>query len=355
MKSIFIKTFATIALAGGLFVLVESCTESQGKGSPIPKTADPIPVKVTNIRKSNASLSIVSSGRLTTDDETLLSFKTGGVISAVFVKEGDRVTKGQILATLDPTEINALVAQAKSGLEKAERDLFRARNLYQDSVATLEQLQNAETAFDVATQQYSAASFNKSYSLIKAPGSGYVLKKFVNAGQVVGIGDPILRTNGAGTSHWILRTGVSDKQWSLINIGDGAEVVIDAFPGKKFTGKVIRKSETADPSNGAFTVEVEVANQGLKLAAGMFASATITGSDKTSSWNVPYEAVLDANGNEGFVFVTADNKIALKKAVTIESFDGTSIRINSGLNGTESLIISGSAYLTDQSPIRIIK
>jgi RND family efflux transporter MFP subunit len=355
MKTILIKSISAIVLGGGLFVLVQSCTESQGKGSPIPRTADPIPVQVLELHQSEALQSVVTSGRLTTDDETLLAFKTGGVVNAVFVDEGDRVAKGQTLATLDLTEINSSVAQAKTGMEKAERDLQRAKNLYRDSVATLEQLQNAETAFELARQQYKSASFNQSYSQIKAPASGYVLKKFVNAGQVVGVGDPILRTNGAGDGKWILKTGVSDKQWSAISINDRAEVRIDAFPEHKFEGSVIRKSETADPVTGAFTVEVTVKNKNLRLAAGMFASAIITGSDSSSAWNIPYEAVLDANGSEGFVFVTTDNKTALKKAVVIESFNGATIRVNSGLEGARTLIVSGSAYLTDNSPIRIVK
>jgi RND family efflux transporter MFP subunit len=355
MKSLLIKSIAAISLGGSLFVLAQSCTESEGRSVPIPRTAEPIPVRITSLQKSEAATSIVTSGRITTNDETILAFKTGGVVNAVYVDEGDRVTKGQVLATLDLTEINSLVSQARSGLEKAERDLQRARNLYEDSVATLEQLQNAETAFEVAKQQHQAATFNRSYSQIKAPESGFVLRKFVNAGQVVGIGDPVLRTNGASDGKWILRTGVSDRQWSTIKLGDMAEVFVDAFPGQKFSGEVIRKSETADPASGAFTIEVAIQGNGFRFASGMFASANINIPQTISSWSIPYEAVLDANGNEGFVFVTVDNKVAQKRPVIIESFDGNSIRVNSGLENASALIISGSAYLTDNSPIQIIK
>lgn len=355
MKNILIKSISALALGGGLFMLVQACTESQGKENAIPKTSDPIPVKVMELRKSGSVQSIIASGRITTDDETLLSFKTGGVVRAVLVDEGQKVVKGQVLATLDMTEINALTAQARTGMEKAERDLARAKNLYRDSVATLEQLQNAETAFELAKQQYSAVSFNQNYSTIKAPASGFVLKKFVNAGQVIGVGDPVLKTNGAGDGKWILKTGVSDKQWSVINVNDEAEVSIDAFPGEKFSGVVIRKSETADAATGAFTVEIAVSQKAHRFAAGMFASAKITGSHQTTAWSIPYEAVLDADGNEGFVFVTEDNKTALRKPVQIGSFNGTSIQVSEGLEGARALIVSGSAYLTDQSPISIIK
>lgn len=355
MKNIFIKSISAIAIGGGLFILAQSCTESAGKGNSIPKTAEPIPVKVVQLNKTTTTRSVVASGRLTTDNETLLSFKTAGLVNAVLVDEGERVTKGQVLAKLDMTEINSLVAQARSAMEKAERDLARTKNLYRDSVATLEQFENAGTAYELAKQQLSAASFNQNFSTIKAPASGYVLKKFVNAGQVVGVGDPVLQTNGAGDGKWILKTGVSDKQWSSINAGEKAEVIIDAFPGEKFIGRVIRKSEAADAATGAFTIEIAVSSKNHSFATGMFASATISGSHQDNVWKIPFDAVLDANGSEGFVFITRDNKTAVKKFVHIESFDGNSIQVKEGLEEATALIVSGSAYLTDQSPIKIVK
>jgi RND family efflux transporter MFP subunit len=353
MKILTTKLVAGVILAAATAVIVQSCVDSSGQGKAIPKTSDPIPVKVIALAKSSSDAHIITSGRITTDDEATLGFKTGGVVKAVYVREGDKVSKGQVLATLDLTEIDAVAVQAKLGLEKAERDLARIRNLYKDSVATLEQLQNTETAYELAKAQLNSVNFNRSFSQIKAPTAGYILKKFVNPGQVVGIGDPVLRTNGAGSSQWILRSGVSDKQWSNIRVGDEATIVVDAFPDKTFKGKVIRKSETADAATGAFTVEIGLAKSAVNFATGMFASANVQTSLKSSSWTIPYDAVLDANGKEGFVFTTNDSKTAVKTPVVIESFNNESILISSGLENADALIVAGSAYLTDQSPITI--
>jgi RND family efflux transporter MFP subunit len=336
------------------FVL-QSCIDGKSATSVIPKASEPVPVRIAALEKTVSNSVVTSSGQLTTEDETLLAFKTGGVVDKVFVKEGDPVRKGQLLASLDLTEVNALVAQARHNVEKVQRDFQRVTNLYRDSVATLEQLQNVETALSVAKEQLQAATFNKSFSAIHATTNGYVLRKFVNGGQVVGIGDPILLTNSATQGGWILKVGASDKEWSSIQIRNKASVVLDAFPGKTFDATVTRKSETADPQTGAFTIEIKIINDGVKLATGMFGAATIHSAEKQSSWNVPYEAVLDANGNEGFVFVTSDNKTAKKQPVIIESFHGKSMRISSGLENAGALIISGSAYLSDNSPIIIQK
>jgi hypothetical protein len=87
----------------------------------------------------------------------------------------------------------------------------------------------------------------------------------------------------------------------------------------------------------------------------MFGTAEIASEKTQNSWQIPYEAVLDADDDEGFVFVTNDNKVAVKQPVTIASFDGNTIHVSKGLENSTALIISGSAYLSDQSPIIIIK
>lgn len=350
--SITLKGIMALALVA---IAAQSCSDSVGKGSVIPKASEPVPVKIVSLEQSTSNNVIFVSGQLTTDDETTLGFKTGGVIKEIFVKEGDAVKKGQLLARLDLTEINAQVALARHGYEKAQRDFQRVSNLHKDSVATLEQLQNAQTGMSVAKEQLDAAAFNQSFSEIHAPANGYVLKKFVNAGQVVGTGDPIVMTNGAARGEWIIKAGVSDKQWAQVKTNDVATVQIDAFPGKSFKAVVVRKSEKADAQTGAFNIELKLADDHNTFASGMFASAALTAGQNTTSWSVPYEAVLDANDDQGFVFITNDQKTAVRQPVTIESFNGETIRISKGLENAQSLIVSGSPYLSDRSPIQIIK
>jgi RND family efflux transporter MFP subunit len=354
MKKNIIHTVIAATTTIASLITLESCTDSKGNDK-IPRNSEPIPVKVMSLEKSVGTSSVKASGRLTTDDETILGFKTAGIVNEVLVKEGDLVKKGQLLATLDLREIDAHVSQARFVYEKAQRDFERTQHLYKDSVATLEQLQNAETGLSVARQQFEAVQFNRSFSAIHAPSTGYVLRKFVNPGQVVDVGDPILMTNGAARGKWILRIGVSDKQWASINTGDKAKVIIDAFPSKKFEAQVTRKWESTDPQTGALTIELEIKHEDFRFASGMFGTAVLSSDASLLSWSVPYEAVLDANDNEGFVFVTNDNKKALKQPVTIESFNGKTIRISKGLENSSALIVSGSAYLTDNSPITVLK
>ena len=103
--------------------------------------ADVIPVKISSVAALGLPKIINATGLVSTENEAKYSFKTGGVINRIFVDEGQFFRKGQLLATLNSTEISAGLMQSNLSVEKAQRDYHRAVNLYKDSVYTLEQLQ----------------------------------------------------------------------------------------------------------------------------------------------------------------------------------------------------------------------
>jgi RND family efflux transporter MFP subunit len=348
------------------FLLVISITMSlascTARTEPVRKIeSDIIPVKTIPLEQTNAIPAINVSGQFTTDDEVMLSFKTTGIIEKIYVKVGDAIQKGQLLATLNLTEINASLQQAKLASEKATRDHQRLINLFNDSVATLEQVQNAKTTMDLAAQQLNSVQFNRRYSEIRAEVNGYVLRKLVNEGQQVSSGNAVLETNGAGSAKWILRTGVTDRQWAAIKIGDPAEIEIASARGKPVAGKVTRKSELADPTNGLFGIDITISGKPSGgIATGMFGNGVITTGagnysrkQEPESWSVPYEALMDGDGGTGYVFVTNDNKTATRVKVVIVGMEKDHVIVSQGLENANALIISGSAYLTDKSPIII--
>lgn len=344
-----IHLYSILLLAG----LAYSCGTAETK-SLVPSKGEVIPVKVQPLEKGSFSTPISTSGNFTTKNETNLSFKVGGIISRIYVEEGEKVVKGQLLATLNLTEIQSGLNQSKIGLEKAKRDFERASRLYADSVATLEQKQNAETALEIAEQQFKAAEFNLEYSQIRANQSGFVLAKFVNEGQQVTSGAPVLRINGNNKSAWVFRTSVNDQNWSAISLGDSASLTTDTEQNRSFVGEIVRKSQAADPVTGAFWIEIAPNNPAeITLASGMFGRATIFPSNQIEAWKIPYESLLDAQGDQGYVFASKDKKTAEKVLVKLGKISPQSVQVIEGLADYPFLIISGSAYLTDQSQIKI--
>jgi RND family efflux transporter MFP subunit len=341
----------TIILLISISLFAQACSTSEGKNESLLKITDAIPVQLMELNLTPVATTIETSGFFSTDDETNLAFKTGGVIEKIYVKEGDPIQKGQLLATLNLTEIEAQVAQARLSFEKSKRDFERVENLYRDSVATLEQYQNTRTGMEVAKRQLEAANFNKSYSQIHSVSNGFVLRKMASEGQVISSGTTVFQTNGAGKGKWILKTSVSDREWVMINIGDHAVVTSDAVTSKALDATVTKKSESTDAMNGSFAIDLALKTSSTELASGLFGNATIQVSTKQRVWQIPYQALLDGDGQSGYVFVTQDDKTAHKISVTIGDMEKDYVTVTAGLEQAKRLIISGSAYLKEGSTI----
>ena len=320
-------------------------------------SSDIVPVRVAALETATLSGDIVATGLLTTENDARLAFKIGGVIDRIYVAEGQTVKKGQLLATLKTGEIDAQIAQTKLGYEKAKRDLDRAQNLYKDSVATLEQVQNARTGVDLAKQQVDFVTFNEKYTSIYATVGGFVTRKLANEGEIIGPGMPLFVLNEANSKgDWLLKIGVTDAEWASIQANERVEITFDAYPNKIFTGSVYRKAPTADPTSGTFTVDVKVNFTNERPAMGMFGKAKIASNAKRQMTIIPYAALLEANGGQGFVFVpTADGGVR-KAVVQIQSFDKDKVYVSAAsLAGIKEIIVTGSAFLNEKSKISIQK
>ena len=340
-----------LLLISSAAVLLQACGAHSADNKSL-VAEESIPVKLLPIAGDTSLHVINASGLISTEDEARLSFKIAGVIESIPIKEGDKVKKGQLLATLKSAEIAAQVQQVNLSLEKAQRDYQRAQNLYKDSVATLEQLQNAKTGVDVARQNLQQVSFNQQYSRIYAPADGFIVKKTGNAGEYTPSGTAVLLMNAAGrSSKWILKAGLSDQEWASVQTGNKAIITTDAFPGQKFNAVVSKKALASDAASGSFTVELQVDFGQVQPAIGLFGAAAITAAGSSIGYSIPYEALLEANGNKGFVFVSDDRKRVHKVAVTIASFNNNVVYIASGLQGHAFVVSAGSPYLADNSSI----
>ncbi|MCD9856772.1 efflux RND transporter periplasmic adaptor subunit [Epilithonimonas sp. JDS] len=336
-----------------LFLII-SCKDEKKEVKPF-ETADVIAVKTAAVNSLALGSDINASGLVTTENETTYSFKIGGVVSGVYVEEGQFFRKGQLLATLDETEIRAGLNQSDLNVQKNERDYKRATNLYKDSVYTLEQVQNTRTGLDIARRQKDAVAFNARYAKIYATADGFVSQKVVNKGEIVGPGSPVLMINE--TSHnnnYLLKVGLTDTEWASTKIGQKAVVTLDGYPGKKFDAFVFRKSQAADMALGSFQVELKLMMNESKPAVGMFGKAEIKTGQSEDFNVIPYNSLLEADGNKAFVYVI-ENKKVKKRPITIARFENDKVFVKDGLQKDDQIVISNSAYLNEQSAIKIIK
>ena len=330
--------------------LISSC----GAKKPPEKTEEEvIIVRTQPVSSENYAATLDYSGLMASTSEAKLSFKIAGIISKIYVKEGDHVSKGQLLATLNKTEINAQVQQASAGLEKAKRDVGRIKNLYEDTVATLEQYQNVQTQLSVANEAMHIAQFNRQYAEIHASDNGTVVKKLMNEGELASVGSPVLLLNGTAGSDWVIRFGVPDKEWATLKKGDVATVDVDAYPATEFKGVITKIAQAADPISGTYEVEVKVLPEGKKFAPGLFANIHIKTNAPQNVTMIPVEALAEGDGKKGYVYtLNTDKKTVARHEVKIAFIDADKVAISSGLEGISEVITDGVSYLTENAKVK---
>ncbi len=312
-----------------------------------------IPIRTALVETRSSAMPISASGILTSSGEQRLSFKIGGIVSKIYVDEGDAVRPGQLLAMMDKTEIDAQVNQAKEAFAKAERDLARVEGLYRDSSATLELLQNATTARDVARETLRIAGFNQRFAEIRATRSGKVIKKLVNEGEITGPGMPAFVIFETGPDDWVLRVNLSDRDWARLSLGMRAQVRMDAYEGTVFNGRVSDLAASADPASGLYPVEVQVPPQGKRFAPGLFANVAITPSKSRAYAVVPIEAIVEGNGKSAFVFALQPDGASVKKVpVQVAFMEGDKVLVASGLEGIQEVVTAGAPYLSEKKRVR---
>jgi len=346
----------TISLtAFGLILLLTACAHEPKNNSKALNT-DLIPVRTLTIGSAQNTADISATGLVTTEDEASYAFKIGGVIDNIYVEEGQFFKKGKLLATLNNTEISASLDQANLNVEKAKRDYTRTVNLYKDSVYSLEQMQDAKTKLDLSLKARQGVAFNARYSSIYASSDGVVNKKIANTGEVIAAGAPVLAINATnGSGNYILKVGVTDKEWVYIQTGQHAKVILDGFPGDTITAAVSKKSQVAQNGDGSFQIELLLNLKKAKPAIGMFGKAYIKALNSTTDTVIPYDALVEADGDKAFVFTLTSQGKVKRVPITISGFNNNQVYVKSGLEGIQQIIVSNSAFLNEQSQVKVIK
>lgn len=338
-------------------ILLSGC-DSPAEEAP----ALPTPVRTAVAFDGPAAPTIRTNGMLVNKDEIRLSFKVGGVVRRISVMEGERVRKGQKLAEIEQTEVNAQVEQARQAHQKAARDVQRGERLYNDQVISLEQLQDLRTQSAMSDAALKSTEFNSSYAAIVAPDDGTILRRLAEERELVSAGAPVL-VLGAHDRGFVVRVGMADREIVQVRLGDIAQVQLDALPGVVLPGKITEVASGADSASGMFMVEValdRVSAEGepLKpdqpLKSGLVAKLQIipTSARAGERVYVPISAIVEGNGRDASVFILAD-KQAQRRAVEVAFIDNESVALTKGVKAGEQVITDGALYLEDGEQVSV--
>ena len=314
-----------------------------------------VAVTVSQVKHEQRSQPIRNSGRISHKNEMRLAFKTSGLVEKIDVEEGDEVTVGQILATLDLEEINAQQKRAQSNYEKASADLERFNTLYDDALVSLQIKQNAQSVADSASAELQIANFNKKLSVIRAPVGGRILKRYAESNELITAGQPVILL-GSDKQGSVVRVGLIDQDIVKVGVGDPARISLDAYPGRLFTGMVSEVALSTSTGVGTFEVEILIDDQGFVLRSGLIARVEITPVSGNLQYYIPVESVFRANAGLATVFVFDEPAGRVHEVeVEIVEFLQDEVIVRGSLKSSDRVIKLGAPYLSDGSAVSVVE
>jgi len=346
-------------LVASVFIIEASlsgCTSEQHKKE---SNSEAVPVTVGRVQHVQERETVSVSGSVSTPNSSAnVCFLVSGKVLSVGPREGEFVKKGQILATIDPTDYRlsldaakAQTYQARVGLERAEDEYRRMKMLYDSKSLAPNDFEKYKAAYNSAVQQHEQAIASEKLTrkrltdgTLCAPTSGFIAKRLIEPGDTAAQGHPVFEIVQMDPVE--INVGVPETDVHLVKVGQKADVTVPALPGKKFEGTVRVINVSADPNTRTYMARISVANPEHQLRVGMVAETTIRGDRTVAMVTLPGNAVMrDPQGATQVYVYYPDQKRVYAKRVEIGAAVNKDVEIKSGLSGSEQIVLAGQTKL----------
>jgi RND family efflux transporter MFP subunit len=379
------KKKQVLIIVGAIFLIVmiwriimlvtKDSGSNAGRGS-----RPPVAVEVDSVRYASIQQAESFTGTVSPLYQYIIAPKVSGRVIQIKKRIGDWLKKGEVVARIDDSEYQQAVREAEANLKIAQaslkevssqfalsrQELERVQSLQEKGIASPAELDAAQSNFtaqksrlELANAQVEqreaalkSASIRLSYTVLVTTEPGFIGERYVDEGSLLAPNAPVVSVIGIDTV--IVQTTVIERIYGRIQIGQSAEVEVDAFPTKRFNGIVSRIAPMLQEASRVAKMEIEVANDSLFLKPGMFTKLSVVLAQKDSAQVVPTQAVVSRAGENG-VFVIPDSAAVasyIPVKVGITSPEKTEI-LSPRLQGL--VVTLGQHLLEDGSPVILPK
>jgi RND family efflux transporter MFP subunit len=336
---------------------------SQAK--PEPKKADEkvvlefTPADVAVVELKSLVNTIQFSGSLAPVTQTTIKSKVPGEVTKVLVREGQAVTQGQVIATIETIDLQSKLDAQAASLAESRAKMDIALKNRENGQQLLRQKFISQNAFDTTQSVYDAADANARSAeaqlklaqkaiedaTVRAPFAGIVAKKIVNPGEKVAMDSPLFAL--VDLSNMEIEAPAPASDVPSVRIGHAATFRVDGFGDRQFEGRVERINPMTEAGSRAITLYISVSNRDGALRGGMFAKGQIALDKTAPATVVPATAIRDEAG-QSYVFTIEDGKIG-KRAVKVGATEAQAglVEVKSGLESGLQVV---SARLTGLKP-----
>lgn len=376
------------ALLAASMALCAGCGSQSDDTAEDDQTPSGTAVEVTEVTQGAMSTEYSVNGKVDADNEVQVFPMLAGQVLTLSVSEGDKVSKGQTLLSVDTSTVTSTmsslresynatktatdkaienaqisVQQAQLAVENtealleagaaAEQDLTKAKQGLEQAQAGVAQAR-AQQAASLAQIQASMDQINKQASLgtVTAPCAGTVTTVNVVQGGMASSAQPAVVI--AEDSRVKIKASVSEDVFAGLHVGDSAGVQISVLSDEVKSAKILSLPAAANQQTNLYDVSVSVPD-GSDPAIGSFATVIFYTDRRENTLSVPTECVLTGNDNERYLF-TVDEGGTTAKRVTVETglVGKTRTEITSGLTAGDRVVTKGQSYLSDGSAVRVV-
>jgi multidrug efflux system membrane fusion protein len=310
------------------------------------------------------------SGVVAAVDSSGLSFQVAGQVETVEVDIGDHVTKGQVLAALDPEPYQLEVDAAQAELVKAKANVTNTKAEYDRQKRVFEQGAGAKSDLDAAEYNYKAAQSavnvqisrldlanrNLRKTKLLSPYDGAIAWRAVQPNEEVKVGQKVFEINAKGTME--VQLAVPESTIDQIHIDNPATITFPTLPGESAKGRISYIGSAAVKA-GAFPVKVELIDPNKNVKPGMTAEANLSIKDENQEvgYLVPFQALLPApEANRGYAFVYDPQTSTVKKtAVRARGTENKKAIVSEGLAAGDIIAVAGVSFLADGLQVKLLK
>lgn len=313
-----------------------------------------VPVSVLKVAPENFNGYLEVQGRVDFDQNATVGARAAGTLTSVRVQRGDRVRKGQVLATVDASVLDANIAELRTRMELAKTVYEKQAGLWKQQIGTEVQYLQAKNNYEALQRNLGSLNQQKALYNVVAPYAGVVDNVLPKLGETVAPGAPVVQLN-SGQGGKVL-ADISEAYAGSIKAGDKALVSLPDLGGEEIPSTVRTVSRTISPTSRTFTTELRLpADAAARLRPNMVATVRIRNYGKQNATVLPVDLIQHDEENAYVLVVGREGgkAIAQKRVIkTGQTYNGKQ-EITSGLKPGDEVISAGYQNLNEGQPLAI--
>lgn len=292
-----------------------------------------------------------------TKENLMLSAEYGGILNQVYVKEGQKVAKGQTLARVDDGGLSSQLAQMETQAALAKTTFERQQNLWNQKIGSEIQFLQAKTNYNAQLKSLAQMRSQLAKTVIRAPFSGTIDEIASDRGSVVAPGTPIMRIVSLGNMY--LEAEVPEK--NIGTVKKGSDVIVE-FPvlGETLNTKVTQAGNYINPANRSFMIQIDVPNKSGNIKPNLSSKIQIKDYSNPKAITVPSSIISENADGEQFLYIAQNpdkdgNAIAKRVIIKVGLSQGELVEIVEGIKDGDLIIKEGARSVKDGQKVSIIK